>query len=150
MKTLCMTSRSCSVLLDPEGFYQAHEKRHLFLNGEDRGEEYRSVVSFFDLEPDTDYTLESRTENGKTETLAFRTKPELCTLDVRDFGAKGDGVTEDTAMLQAAILSCPAGGRVLIPAGDYVSVSVTDRGIGILPENYNRIFTKFSSCYCFT
>ena len=121
MKTLCMTSRSCSVLLDPEGFYQAREKRQLFLNGEDRGEEYRSVVSFFDLEPDTDYTLESRTENGKTETLAFRTKPELCTLDVRDFGAKGDGVTEDTAMLQAAILSCPAGGRVLIPAGDYVT-----------------------------
>lgn len=121
MKTLCMTSRSCSVLLDPEGFYQAREKRQLFLNGEDRGEEYRSVVSFFDLEPDTDYTLESWTENGKTETLAFRTKPELCTLDVRDFGAKGDGVTEDTAMLQAAILSCPAGGRVLIPAGDYVT-----------------------------
>ena len=121
MKTLCMTSRSCSVLLDPEGFYQAREKRQLFLNGEDRGEEYRSVVSFFDLEPDTGYTLESRTENGKTETLAFRTKPELCTLDVRDFGAKGDGVTEDTAMLQAAILSCPAGGRVLIPAGDYVT-----------------------------
>ena len=121
MKTLCMTSRRCSVLLDPEGFYQAREKRQLFLNGEDRGEEYRSVVSLFDLEPDTDYTLESRTENGKTETLAFRTKPELCTLDVRDFGAKGDGVTEDTAMLQAAILSCPAGGRVLIPAGDYVT-----------------------------
>lgn len=30
------------------------------------------------------------------------------------------------------------------PAGDYVSVKVTDRGVGILPENYNKIFTKFS------
>ena len=28
--------------------------------------------------------------------------------------------------------------------GEYVSVKVTDKGIGILPENYNRIFTKFS------
>ena len=30
------------------------------------------------------------------------------------------------------------------PAGDYVSIKVTDRGVGILPENYNKIFTKFS------
>ena len=28
------------------------------------------------------------------------------------------------------------------PAGDYVSIKVTDRGVGILPENYNKIFTK--------
>lgn len=30
------------------------------------------------------------------------------------------------------------------PCGDYVSIKVKDRGVGILPENYNRIFTKFS------
>ena len=119
MKVLCLTSRSCSVLLDPEGLYEAREKRVLFLNGEEYGEEYRSVTSLFDLEPDTEYTLESRTESGQTETLSFRTKPEVCTLDVRDFGAKGDGVSDDTAMLQAAILCCPAGGRVFVPAGNY-------------------------------
>ena len=107
------------MLLDPEGLYEAREKVTLFLNGEEYGEEYRSVTSLFDLEPDTDYTVESRTEGGKTETLSFRTKPEICTLDVRDFGAKGDGVSDDTPMLQAAILCCPAGGRVLVPAGNY-------------------------------
>ena len=109
------------MLLDPEGLYQAGEKRTLFLNGEERGEEYRSVTSLFDLEPETEYTLESRKDSGETETLTFRTKAELCTLSVRDFGAKGDGMTDDTPMLQAAILCCPAGGRVLIPAGDYVT-----------------------------
>ena len=121
METLCITSRSCSVLLDPEGLYQAREKRTLFLNGEERGEEYRSVASLFDLEPDTEYELTSRTDSGTEETLVFRTRQELCTLDVRDFGARGDGKTDDTAMLQAAILSCPDGGRVLIPAGDYLT-----------------------------
>ena len=121
MKELCITSRSCSVLLDPEGRYQAGEKRDLFLNGEAWGTEYRSVTSLFDLEPDTEYTLESRTEEGKTESLSLRTRKELCTLDVRDFGAKGDGETDDTAMLQAAILCCPEGGRVLIPPGTYAT-----------------------------
>ena len=121
MKTLCVTSRSCSVLLDPEGLYEAREKHTLSLNGEPWGEEYRSVASLFDLEPDTEYVLESRTDGGETETLSFRTKKELCTLDVRDFGAKGDGETDVTAMLQAAILSCPEGGRVLVPPGDYVT-----------------------------
>ena len=121
METLCVTSRSCSVLLDPEGLYEAREKRELFLDGERIGEEYRSVCSLFDLEPDTDYTFESVTESGRRETLAFRTKRETCTLDVRAFGAKGDGETDDTAMLQAAILCCPEGGRVLVPPGEYAT-----------------------------
>ena len=121
MKILCVTSRSCSVLLDPEGLYEAREKRTLLLDGEEQGEEYRSVTSLFDLEPDTEYTLESRTDSGAEERITFRTKPETCTLNVRDFGAKGDGETEDTAKLQAAILCCPEGGRVLVPPGDYVT-----------------------------
>ena len=120
MKVLCVTSRSCSVLLDPEGLYEAREKHDLFLDGERLGEEYRSVTSLFDLEPDTEYTLESVADSGEKETLTFRTRKETCTLDVRSFGAKGDGETDDTAMIQAAILCCPDGGRVLIPPGDYV------------------------------
>ena len=121
MRVLCTTSRSCSLLLDPDGLYEAREKRELFLDGERLGEEYRSVVSLFDLEPETEYTLESVTDGGAREALTFRTKGETCTLDVRRFGAKGDGETEDTAMLQAAILACPAGGRVLVPPGEYVT-----------------------------
>jgi len=42
--------------------------------------------------------------------------------NVRDFGAKGDGTTLDTAAVQAAIDACTKdrGGVVLIPAGDFV------------------------------
>ena len=121
MKALFVSSRSCTVLLDPEGEYLARRKRHLFLNGESLWEEERSVTSLFGLEPEREYTLECRIGGTETETLNFRTEPEVCTMNVRDFGAKGDGETEDTAMLQAAILSCPAGGRVLIPAGTYLT-----------------------------
>jgi polygalacturonase len=43
--------------------------------------------------------------------------------NVRDHGAKGDGVTLDTAAIQAAIDACHAarGGTVLVPAGDFLS-----------------------------
>ncbi len=121
MEILFVSSRSCTVLLDPEGTYEARKKHLLFLDGEEAGEEYRSVASLFDLEPDTEYRLESRTEDGETAETIFRTKPEVCTLNVRDFGAKGDGISDDTPMIQAAILSCPEGGRVLVPAGDYAA-----------------------------
>lgn len=42
--------------------------------------------------------------------------------DIRDFGAKGDGQTLDTAALQAAIDAChkDQGGTVLVPAGVFV------------------------------
>ena len=120
-RTLCVTSRSCSVLLDPDGLYEAREKHVLYLDGERLGEEYRSVASLFDLEPDTEYELQIENGDGSRETLNFRTRKETCTLDVRDFGAKGDGETEDTAMLQAAILCCPDDGRVVVPPGDYVT-----------------------------
>jgi Glycosyl hydrolases family 28 len=44
------------------------------------------------------------------------------TYNVRDFGAKGDGKTLDTAALQAAIDACnkDQGGTVLVPAGVFV------------------------------
>ena len=48
------------------------------------------------------------------------------TYNIRDFGAKGDGKTLDTAALQAAIDTChkDRGGTVLVPAGVFVIGSV--------------------------
>src|SRR6185436_4137042 len=44
------------------------------------------------------------------------------TYNVRDFGAKGDGVAIDTAAVQATIDACnkDQGGTVLVPAGDFL------------------------------
>ena len=46
----------------------------------------------------------------------------LVVYNVRDYGAKGDGATLDTAAVQAAIDACTRdrGGIVLIPAGDFL------------------------------
>jgi hypothetical protein len=40
-------------------------------------------------------------------------------FDVRAYGAKGDGVADDTAEIQAAITAAATGGLVFLPAGNY-------------------------------
>ncbi len=47
-------------------------------------------------------------------------------FDVRAFGAKGDGVTDDTAAFAAAVSAArPVGGTVYVPVGTYVLSQVT-------------------------
>jgi len=48
------------------------------------------------------------------------------TVDVRDFGAVGDGVTNDTAAIQAAI-DASSGGEVFLPSGVFLTGTLTLR-----------------------
>lgn len=38
-------------------------------------------------------------------------------INIRGYGAAGDGVTDDTAAIRAAVEACPAGGEVYVPEG---------------------------------
>lgn len=48
----------------------------------------------------------------------------MAALDIRDFGAKGDGVTVDTDAIRAAIAAAAPGDSVIFPAGLYLSFSI--------------------------
>lgn len=72
------------------------------------------------LEPATDYLFEIRS-NGEHVRVAATTLDESYRVDVRAFGAVGDGVHDDTAALQAAIACCPDHGSVHVPAGNWLS-----------------------------
>lgn len=52
-----------------------------------------------------------------------RAAPTGVSLNVRDFGAKADGTTKDTAAIQRALDRCAVlgGGEVLVPAGNYLT-----------------------------
>ncbi len=94
------------------------QKYKLFLNDTLYLEDNKNVVSIFSLTPSTAYQLLLEVD-GIKERLTFETDKEYVCLNVKDFGAKGDGKTIDTAHIQGCILSCPDGGRVYFPKGEY-------------------------------
>ena len=83
---------------------------------------FRTVKNVFTvdgLEPETTYAVTVTDPRGDTVTKEITTCEESVLLNVRAFGAKGDGVTNDTAAVQAAVSSCPPMGTVRFPAGTY-------------------------------
>lgn len=53
------------------------------------------------------------------------------TVNVKTFGAKGDGVTDDSAAVQLAYDATPVGGELLFPASTYIASLVVTKSIKI-------------------
>lgn len=85
-----------------------------------------NVFSVFDLTPDTDYEAEICFAD-RTETVSFRTAPESCCINVKAFGAYGDGVHDDTTAIQTAINLLPEKARLYFPEGTYLSLPLSLR-----------------------
>ena len=118
IKIIWAGSTSACFELENENPYLAPSPYTVLLDGEERLRGETNVFSLYGLSPDTAYTLTLRSEAGE-ESLPFRTGGETCALDVKALGAAGDGVTDDTAAIQRAVLVLPEGGRLFFPAGVY-------------------------------
>ena len=119
IKILYQSARSVTLELADGGRYETKKRYDLYLNGKLTKTTGTVVTSLFDLKPETQYYLEVKDGSEKKADLYFVTEPEFVTLNVKDFGAKGDGACDDTQFIQAAILACPPHSRVLVPAGVY-------------------------------
>ncbi len=119
LNMLFLSSVSACLELEGREPWFAPEPYTLVLNGQDAGGGDTNVFSLFGLKPGEDYALRLRFASGQEEEARFRTPEERCALDVRAFGAVGDGETEDTAAIQAAISFLPEGGRLWFPPGTY-------------------------------
>ncbi len=125
IQMMLVEARSASFQLEDGGLYQTAKPYRVYLNGQNACTMDTVVTSLFHLRPDTEYTLTVCDGEETVGQCNFRTKRESYTLNVRQFGAIGDGVHDDTAAIQTAILYCPPEGRVLIPAGHYRVLPLT-------------------------
>ncbi len=122
IRLLYRSASSACFELENTAAYHAPEAYTVYLDGQPVKEGDTNVFSLYGLKPDTEYTV--RLSGGYGET-GFRTAQETCCVNVKDFGAAGDGVHEDTEAIRAAITALPAGGRLFFPAGTYLTLPVT-------------------------
>ena len=126
IRVLFVSQTSACFELENDAPYYAPQAYQVICNGEKAFEGDSNVFSLFGLKPDASYELTLQfmpKEEGvsplPTETCSFHTKADVCAINVRDFGATGDGKTDDTCAIQTAIHFLPKGGRLYFPAGTY-------------------------------
>lgn len=113
------TARSMVLEIKDRGRYTSDAEHKVYVNGVLAEQSDKIIISLYGLLPDTDYAVKVVLGKEASKTFTVHTEPEFVTLNVKEFGAKGDGVTDDTLFLQCAVNACPKHGRVLIPEGTY-------------------------------
>ena len=112
------SSRSVTIELNNKDIFNTSEYS-VYVNDELYAEKINTnVFSIYNLLPNTEYCLKV-IQNENESKAKFKTDYEYVSLNVKKFGAKGDGVSLDTSFIQACILACPKDGRVYFPKGDY-------------------------------
>lgn len=117
-------ARSFTIELKDAGIYQLEKEYEIYVNDKLAKKSNKVVQTVNGLKPDTEYKVYIKQGDETSKTVTLKTDYESYTLNVRDFGALGDGKRDDTASIQAAIYSCPKDGRVLVPKGIYKITSL--------------------------
>ena len=133
MKAINITSRTITIELENDFPYYHNSEYDVFLNNEFLFKENKNVFTIYDLTPNTEYRISLL---GKEQ--IYKTNTESACLHVKDFNATGNGETDDTVKIQAAIMCCPDNGCVYIDKGTYLISSL------FLKSNMTLYFEKGS------
>lgn len=124
LKLVTYTGRSAVVELTESGKYYTGKPYEIYVNGEKYMDSDKVVTSVYGLKPDTEYEISAVYDEKQILPVVFKTCYEFVTLNVREFGAYGDGIHDDTNAIQCAIMACPKDSRVLVPEGVYKISSI--------------------------
>lgn len=114
-----VTARSGSFEIINEKCYFSGKKISIYLNEEFVREEERNSFSLHNLTPEMEYLLELKEGEETLVKECFKTLKESIRLNVKKFGAAGDGNKDDTLAIQTAIAACPKNGTVYLGKGIY-------------------------------
>ena len=120
IQALFVSPVSACFELQNDAPYYAPEAYRVWLDGVEQSTGNTNVFSLFSLLPGKTYRLKVQMGEAAEE-ISFTTKTVSAGVNVKDFGAVGDGVTEDTAAIQAAIHCLPENGLLHFPAGTYLT-----------------------------
>ena len=124
IQALFVSPVSACFELQNDAPYYAPEAYRVWLDGVEQSTGNTNVFSLFSLLPGKTYRLKVQMGEAAEE-ISFTTKTVSAGVNVKDFGAVGDGVTEDTAAIQAAIHCLPENGLLHFPAGTYLTAPLT-------------------------
>ncbi|MGN0513398.1 MAG: glycoside hydrolase family 28 protein [Lachnospiraceae bacterium] len=124
LKLVAKTARCVVVELTDSGKYFTEKEYDIYVNSQKYVTGNKVITSIYGLKPDTEYDIRAVYDGKETEPLKVTTDYQYVTLNVRDFGAYGDGEHDDTCAIQAAIMACPKDSRVLVPKGVYKITSI--------------------------
>ena len=99
------TSRNAVVELTEAGKYYSKKEYDIYVNGELFTHTDKQVTSLYGFKPDTDYEITAVYDGKEYGPVELHTHYEFVTLNVRDFGAYGDGEHDDTNAIQCAIMA---------------------------------------------
>jgi polygalacturonase len=115
-----VTSRSATFEVCNGSAWSSPRFHHWRIDDRLNGTSARNVFTVHGLKSDARYRLLLDSGDAQTE-HEFKTAPERVRVDIRELGAVGNGVVDDTAAISAALQACCAGGVVEFPAGEWVT-----------------------------
>ena len=124
LKFVTATSRSAVVELTESGKFYTEKPYEIYVDGSKYMDSEKVITTLYGLKPDTLYKVSAVYDGQEIAAVDVQTKYEFVTLNVREFGAYGDGVHDDTNAIQCAIMACPKDSRVLVPEGVYKISSI--------------------------